>query len=91
MSDPIVDLLLFYYFQGRDIAESILKAASEMNANPSEYNSKDDLYVYLSINNMILQYWEPEFPDEQVDKLSMYTIVSHNVHYTWMSVYNCNF
>ncbi|KAK8806434.1 hypothetical protein WA588_003004 [Blastocystis sp. NMH] len=62
---------------GRDIAESILQAAEQQHVQATEYHDANDPY-----------YWEPEFPDEDVDKLNLFTIVGHNLHYAFMTVHN---
>ncbi|KAK8793710.1 hypothetical protein WA171_002842 [Blastocystis sp. BT1] len=63
--------------RGREIAENIIKAAKQEHLSADELHSKDAPY-----------YWEPEFPDDEVDKLSVFTVVGHNLHYIVMSTFN---
>lgn len=84
---PRVILFYWFHYQGREIAENIIKAAKQEHLSADELHSKDAPYVLL-IDIYELQYWEPEFPDDEVDKLSVFTVVGHNLHYIVMSTFN---
>ncbi|KAK8830619.1 hypothetical protein WA577_004348, partial [Blastocystis sp. JDR] len=63
--------------EGRKVAEGILEAAKQLNTHPTQMHAENDPY-----------YWEPEYPDDQADRLGLLTIVGHNLHYAYMSTYN---